>query len=759
VKNIARRFVIPVVLSFLIFTMMVSISFATPMIRVELPAPNSIDALIRANLDIAYRANDHAMIVGWPEDMDRLASCGLDWNVDIENVEEYYRSRLDNSLDEMGGYPTYDEIWAWALQITADHPDIVSGPDTLGYTLEGRPMWVIKISDNPGVDEDEPEVYINAAIHAREVITPMIAMNFADLLTDNYGSDARVDAIVNEREVWITPVINIDGYLYNEENDPEGGGMWRKNKRVVDGNIMGVDLNRNFPSMWGLDDWGSSPSPSAQTYRGLSPASEPETQVIMDFVNSRNFTLVMNYHSYTHVVYIPQNEQWQPPEEAATLITLAQNIFASIENWGVGWGGVSGGTIEWMENGADYHMFAFLPEVGFQTDGFWPSLERQPVLIAQHEEPLLRFCEVADQPHQFLNPVPPVISDAADTVATTFDLTWEDGDDPRENTPVAYDVIELQDFTLTHDFENPEFVPFQSGGFGVTDNDAYSGTYSFGCGSIPNGQVGFATNAEYTVAMGDTLVFMINYNIDPNDAIVVQGSNPYVTMALEGNITQPWDQGGQQFGHLIFGSSNGWVEARFPLTSFTMQAPTISMTYYSGPGGNEYFIYVDDFFPLPSFEQAQILDAGLVERTYTIEKPDLTTPELFNYRVRAIDAQNQYSVWSNTYSPILDPNTSGVGPTINVPMAFNVSPVFPNPFNPTAMLNVTLPEIADVSVVVYDILGRQVSWIPMGLHLPGMHYINLDGSEWASGVYFIKVEAKASNGEVFRNVQKASLLK
>ena len=50
-------------------------------------------------------------------------------------------------------------------------------------------------------------------------------------LTDNYGTDPQVTYLVDNRELFFSPCLNPDGYYYNEQTYPGGGGMWRKNRR------------------------------------------------------------------------------------------------------------------------------------------------------------------------------------------------------------------------------------------------------------------------------------------------------------------------------------------------------------------------------------------------------------------------------------------------------------------------------------------------------------------------------------------------
>ncbi|MGW4404807.1 M14 family zinc carboxypeptidase [Nonomuraea sp. NPDC004702] len=65
----------------------------------------------------------------------------------------------------------------------------------------------MKISDNVGTDENEPEVLVNADQHAREHITVEQALYLANLLTGSYPSDRRIANLVNTREFWIIPML------------------------------------------------------------------------------------------------------------------------------------------------------------------------------------------------------------------------------------------------------------------------------------------------------------------------------------------------------------------------------------------------------------------------------------------------------------------------------------------------------------------------------------------------------------------------
>ena len=108
---------------------------------------------------------------------------------------------------------------------------IISEKVIIGQSLEGNDIWAFKVSDNPNENEDEPELLLTGLIHAREPLSMMNIFYFVQLLAENYDSDPELNYLVNNREMWFIPVLNPDGYIYNESIEPSGGGMHRKNRK------------------------------------------------------------------------------------------------------------------------------------------------------------------------------------------------------------------------------------------------------------------------------------------------------------------------------------------------------------------------------------------------------------------------------------------------------------------------------------------------------------------------------------------------
>jgi len=323
----------------------------------------------------------------------------------VDNLEAEYRSRpkltqadLDAleaemkrkygiqgfNFGSMGGYYTFSEVVAELDEMRAFAPNLISIKESIGATIEGRDIWMVKISDNPDVKESEEEILYTALTHAREPQSMATILYFMWYLLENYGSEPVVDFLVDNRERYFIPVINADGYVHNENTNPNGGGNWRKNRRDNGGGIFGVDPNRNYGFQWGFNNSGSSPTPSSSTYRGTGPFSEGETQTIRDFVNAHNFTMAFNYHSFSNVLIFPYDYQINlfTPDHALFL-TLSQNMTLfngypfGTTNQTLG-GTVNGVAADWFygEQTTKNKIIGFTPEVGSSADGFWPNQNR-----------------------------------------------------------------------------------------------------------------------------------------------------------------------------------------------------------------------------------------------------------------------------------------------------------------------------------------------------------------------------------------------
>lgn len=288
------------------------------------------------------------------------------------------------SLGSYAGYYAYTELPAILDRMRTLYPNLISVRSSIGNSVQGRPLYIVKISDNPDVDENEPELLLNALHHAREPMSLSQLIFFMWHVLENYNSDKEIRTLLNSSEIYILPCVNPDGYVYNQTTNPNGGGLWRKNRRTNADGTFGVDLNRNYSYNYALDNTGSSPTPSSDTYRGTGAFSEPETAALRAFSASRQFVTAFNYHSYSNVCIYPfeslnpnSNAELSTFRSAATYLT-ADNGF-KIGNAYETVGYKANGTApdwEFGEQVAKSKIYGFTPEIGSSTDGFWPASSR-----------------------------------------------------------------------------------------------------------------------------------------------------------------------------------------------------------------------------------------------------------------------------------------------------------------------------------------------------------------------------------------------
>lgn len=298
------------------------------------------------------------------------------------DVTTDYMTPENYTYGSMGGYHTYLEMLTVLDSMQAKFPHLISIKDTVAdiHTHEGRPIHWLRVSDNPNVDEDEPEVLYTALHHAREANSISQMIFYLWYLLENYDKNAQIKFLVDNTEMYFVPCVNPDGYVYNQRIDPDGGGLWRKNRYVNELNdTVGVDLNRNYGFEWGIDDTGSSPDENSDTYRGPGPFSEPETQAIRDFANEHSFVTALNYHTYGNLLIHPWGFNDMPTAEDDIFKALA-GVMTTENDYLVGTGTetvgyvVNGDSDDWMygETTTKPKIYAMTPEVGPGSFGFWP---------------------------------------------------------------------------------------------------------------------------------------------------------------------------------------------------------------------------------------------------------------------------------------------------------------------------------------------------------------------------------------------------
>jgi hypothetical protein len=196
------------------------------------------------------------------------------------------------------------KVAAHLTQLAQTYP-AVTRLEQIGTSLQGRPIEAILISTTPKAGDPQaltkPSIMFDGMHHAREIMTPEVVSDIADTLLAGYASqDPATVKLVNAMNIWVIPMLNVDGnnIVWTSDN------WWRKNAAKQGADVVGVDINRNYPFHWAICN-GSSTDPSADDYHGPSAASEPETKAYVAFADQIRPVASISYHSFSELVLYP----------------------------------------------------------------------------------------------------------------------------------------------------------------------------------------------------------------------------------------------------------------------------------------------------------------------------------------------------------------------------------------------------------------------------------------------------------------------
>jgi len=236
-----------------------------------------------------------------------------------------------NFSDRYVFYHSMDEVYEMLHGFAQDYPELVY-TDTIGFSQEKKyPIIALRISDNPDIDEDEPCVMFDGLHHAREPISMEVCLNLIDHLLSGYGTDDKITNWVNETEIWITPMMNPEGWEYVVDESLEYP-YWRKNLRDnnknghFDPDTDGVDINRNYDFNWIK---GGSGNFSSLTYRGPKPFSEGEARAKRDLAIREKPLISLSYHTYGEIVIYSWSDRPEAPDQDL-IISIANEVASRI---------------------------------------------------------------------------------------------------------------------------------------------------------------------------------------------------------------------------------------------------------------------------------------------------------------------------------------------------------------------------------------------------------------------------------------------
>lgn len=354
--------------------------------------------------------SDRFFVAGNKKDAELLSALGV--KTRVQEIPERWMS-MDFGFDSPR-YTSFPQAVEKMDRLVASHPSLLTKL-SLGKSLENRDVPLIRISSRTlGQAETEqlPVVFFTGCHHAREHMSVEIPLRMIEWLAENYESNADVKRLLDTREVYIAPVINPDGHIY-DYTDGRRGRSWRKNRRRNNDGSFGVDLNRNYAYQWGTG--GSSTNPRSDTYMGTQPFSEPETQNVKFFVESQpRMTVLTTFHSFSELILYPWGHSYDKIGETRgnpADLPIFEKMARDMSRWNnyrpqqssdlyI----ASGDTTDWAYGEHGIFSFTFeLSPTSIWTGGFYPSPSTIAPTFRENIKPMLYMIEFADNPSRVLS--------------------------------------------------------------------------------------------------------------------------------------------------------------------------------------------------------------------------------------------------------------------------------------------------------------------------------------------------------------------
>ena len=269
-----------------------------------------------------------------------------------------------NAMDDIveldkGSWYTSDNINNMALNLSKRYPEIIRY-ELLGYSFDSRPIFSITMTEGNNQINNlddfniERQHYLTiAGTHAREDVNPILVMKIIEEYakayygTGYYGA-YNVREVLNRSVLHFLPNTNPDGFDLVRQGSKavktDGAkksleNLSLKNYSNLKSNMRGVDLNRNFPSVYinqsgeAKEMWGDKnitnhyrSKPGAEFFHGFSPGSEAEKKVMMDYMKRYDHRNVTSIHSRGQILF------WFKPLMSAEFNQRASRLAQAISN-------------------------------------------------------------------------------------------------------------------------------------------------------------------------------------------------------------------------------------------------------------------------------------------------------------------------------------------------------------------------------------------------------------------------------------------
>ncbi|MFC1609503.1 M14 family zinc carboxypeptidase [Myxococcota bacterium] len=201
--------------------------------------------------------------------------------------------------------------------------------ETLGHSVEGRPILALRIADDPE-DTTRPVILLCAAHHANEAITPELVLDAIRYLLER-PNDKTVREWLGTFTFIAVPMVNPDGsHAFWHVSDELG----RTNRRInvpEEPLASGVDLNRNYPFRWGaIDTRYNTNVPTSSFFRGEHPSSEPEVMAMVQLAEREHYAAAVSYHAAATKILVPYTSGDQPNPEPSPAWAVVDEMMTGL---------------------------------------------------------------------------------------------------------------------------------------------------------------------------------------------------------------------------------------------------------------------------------------------------------------------------------------------------------------------------------------------------------------------------------------------
>lgn len=624
--------------------------------------------------------------------LQELSNLNLQYSIVIDDMEAY-------DAATSGSYHTLAQIQTILQGIATNYSNIAK-LYSIGTTYEGRSIWCLEISDNPGHDEGKPGVFYMGVHHAREWPGAEICLYIANQLTSQYGTNSTITDLVNNRRIWIVPVVNPDGYYYCHDL----GNDWRKNRDYFPQyGTYGVDNNRNYNgscdgNAWGA--WGSiangeqTHDPSNEVYTGPGPDSEQEDQAVTRMFLNNNISATISFHTYGEEVMWPWGYTGSHAPDNTYLTSVGQQIASRIAvqsgsgtytaHQSYGLYPTTGDTCDYAY-GYGYYVqgratFAYTIEA---CNEFHPAASYLNQICAQNFNGAMYLLQEAQNIRDTVVPcvIPPVINTMQNSTTGNYRVSWQ-LQNPNAN-PDYFQLSEMKNLSVKTDDAESGAGLWNLNGFSVSTARYHSGSHSF-ISRHNNADVSSMTTVTpVPITKGMKLTFWCWYSTEQNF------DDAFVEVSTDGRNYAVLDT--------FTGSSGNWIYKNYSLDAYAGKSLFIRFRYTTDTDTLLEGFYVDDISPMATFGSTTILSSTITNTYYDITNKPLGT---YYYTVKG---HNTARGWGDNSTLKMINVTQGGGP----------------PTNPVLVLGNFTSSPGKVSITLKNIGDANATKVNFSIHVVG----------------------------------------